>query len=141
MASRPRRAPAWSEFPSSQQAVRPPTALEARPLTRGCSGPQKRGLAAQAPNTGRAMLSCPSVAALWTTRHTEYLIVVDPDSLNEPLSGVDVRMPRYQANSSGVREPKPPSAFSLKLDARNEQLEDVCDEAAPSPDHTAAGLD
>ena len=33
-------------------------------------------------------------------------------------------MPRYQANSSGVREPKPPSAFSLKLDARNEQLEE-----------------
>ena len=69
------------------------------------------------------MLSCPSVAALWTTRHTEYLIVADPDSLNEPLSGVDVRMPRYQGDS-GVRKPKPPSAFSLKLDARNEQLEE-----------------
>ena len=69
------------------------------------------------------MLSCPSVAALWTTRHTEYLIVVDPDSLNEPLSGVDARLPRYQGNS-GVRVPEPPSAFSLKLDARNEQLEE-----------------
>ena len=37
---------------------------------------------------------------------------------------MDARLPRYQANSSGVREPKPPSAFSLKLDARNEQLEE-----------------
>lgn len=59
-----------------------------------------------------------------TPRHTEYLIVVDPDSLNDPLSGLDARLPRYPANSSGVREPKPPSAFSLKLDARNEQLEE-----------------
>ena len=65
-----------------------------------------------------------SVAALLTTRHIEYLIVVDPDSLNEPLSGVDARLPRCQANSSRVREPKPPSAFLLKLDARNELLEE-----------------
>ena len=64
-----------------------------------------------------------SVAALLTTRHIEYLIVVDPDSLNEPLSGVDARLPRYQGDS-GVRVPKPPSAFLLKLDARNEQLEE-----------------
>ena len=32
-------------------------------------------------------------------------------------------MPRYQGNS-GVRVPEPPSAFLLKLDARNEQLEE-----------------
>ena len=70
------------------------------------------------------MLSCPSVAALWTTRHTEYLIVVDPDALNKPLSGVDARLPRCEANSPGVRVPEPPSNFSLKLDARNEQLEE-----------------
>ena len=59
-----------------------------------------------------------------TTRHTEYLMVVDPDSLNEPLSGMGACLPSDQANSSGAREPKPPSAFSLQLDARNERLEE-----------------
>ena len=60
-----------------------------------------------------------------TTRHSEYLIVVDPNSLTEPLSGKDARLPSDQANSTGARKPKPPSEFALKLDARNEQLEEI----------------
>ena len=62
-----------------------------------------------------------------TIRHAEYLIVVDPNSLKEPLSGLDARLPSDQANPTGarVRVPKPPSEFALKLDARNEQLEDI----------------
>ena len=60
-----------------------------------------------------------------TTRHSEYLIVVDPNSLMEPLSGKDVRLPSDQANFTGARKPKPPSEFALKLDARNKQLEAI----------------
>ena len=62
---------------------------------------------------------------LFTTRHAEYLIVVDPKALKEPLSGLDARLPSDQASATGAREPKPPSDFSLKLDARNEQLEEI----------------
>jgi hypothetical protein len=60
-----------------------------------------------------------------TTSHAEYLIVVDPTKLNGPLSGMDARLPSDQANPTGARVPKPPSEFALKLDARNEQLEDI----------------
>ena len=60
-----------------------------------------------------------------TIRHAEYLIVVDPNSLKEPLSGLDARLPSDQANATGARVPKPPSEFALKLDARNEQLEEI----------------
>ena len=60
---------------------------------------------------------------LSTTRHAEYLIVVDPKALKEPLSGLDARLPSDQA-VRGARVPKRPSEFALKLDARNKQLEE-----------------
>ena len=50
--------------------------------------------------------------------------MIDPNSLNEPLSGLGACLPSEQANSSGARVPKPPSAFSLQLDACNERLEE-----------------
>ena len=80
------------------------------------------------PHRGEALLSSALPKhrrCVLTTRHAEYLIVVDPTKLNGPLSGMDARLPSDQANPTGARVPKPPSEFALKLDARNEQLEDI----------------
>ena len=80
------------------------------------------------PHRGEALLSSAlpkHCRCVLTTRHAEYLIVVDPTKLNGPLSGMDARLPSDQANPTGARVPKPPSEFALKLDARNEQLEDI----------------